>query len=163
MHVRPGDPDIFEHSCFLPRGFNEQVRHSQQQQSSYFTSIFNCIAMSESEERSTRKRVRDEDSVEPGPAVPDVTAGDADDSDDEIGLYPRKAGLTAGPMPVPDAETEADGAASNGRKKKRVALPHERLYLEHIPEADRYYKSFMHRDDVNFVTVTKWVSPMYTS
>lgn len=36
-------------------------------------------------------------------------------------------------------------------------LPHEKLYLEHLPEADRYYKSFMHRDTVNFVTVTKWV------
>jgi hypothetical protein len=34
-------------------------------------------------------------------------------------------------------------------------LPHERLYLEHLPEGDRYYKSFMHRDTINFVTMTK--------
>ena len=34
-------------------------------------------------------------------------------------------------------------------------LPHEKTYLEHLPDTDRYYKSFMHRDTVNFVAVTK--------
>jgi peptidylprolyl isomerase domain and WD repeat-containing protein 1 len=34
-------------------------------------------------------------------------------------------------------------------------LPHEKLFLEHLPSADRYTKSFMHRDVINFVTVTK--------
>ncbi len=38
-----------------------------------------------------------------------------------------------------------------------LVLPHEKLYLEHLPDADRYYKSFMHRDQINFVTMTKWV------
>lgn len=52
-------------------------------------------------------------------------------------------------MPVPSAE---NGAA---RKKRRAVLPHERLYLEHLPDADRYYKSFMHRDNLNFVVMTK--------
>ena len=33
-------------------------------------------------------------------------------------------------------------------------LPHEKLYLEHLPSADRYSKSFMHRDTVNFGAVT---------
>lgn len=46
---------------------------------------------------------------------------------------------------------------TNGRKKKRAVLAHERLFLEHLPESDRYYKSFMHRDTVNFVTMTKSV------
>jgi peptidylprolyl isomerase domain and WD repeat-containing protein 1 len=36
-----------------------------------------------------------------------------------------------------------------------AVLPHERLYLDHLPDADRYYKSFMHRDALNFVTMTK--------
>ncbi len=34
-------------------------------------------------------------------------------------------------------------------------LPHEKLFLEHLPSADRYSKSFMHRDVVNYVVVTK--------
>ncbi|KAG8962398.1 hypothetical protein FRC03_004262 [Tulasnella sp. 419] len=58
-----------------------------------------------------------------------------DDDDDDVG-----------PMPMPD-----DG----GARKKRKVLPHERLFLEHLPSADRYSKSFMHRDVLNYVTVTK--------
>ncbi|GJJ15566.1 hypothetical protein Clacol_009844 [Clathrus columnatus] len=71
-----------------------------------------------------------------------------------------------GPMPLP-------GNGNTGAKKKRkgidtfvhvmfthsqsnlIVLPHEKLFLEHLPNADRYYKSFMHRDFINFVTVTK--------
>ncbi|KAH9936366.1 uncharacterized protein B0H18DRAFT_950676 [Fomitopsis serialis] len=41
------------------------------------------------------------------------------------------------------------------RKKKRKVLPHEKLYLDHLPSADRYYKSFMHRDVINFNIMTK--------
>ncbi|KAG8931090.1 hypothetical protein FRC01_001850 [Tulasnella sp. 417] len=58
-----------------------------------------------------------------------------EESDDDVG-----------PMPMP-----AEGAA----KKKRKVLPHERLFLDHLPSADRYSKSFMHRDALNFVTVSK--------
>lgn len=58
-------------------------------------------------------------------------------------------------MPVPDGGDDANGAGNGARRKKRAVLPHERLYLEHLPESDRYYKSFMHRDNVNFVNVTK--------
>ncbi|KAG9009450.1 hypothetical protein FRB93_005386 [Tulasnella sp. JGI-2019a] len=61
---------------------------------------------------------------------------DVDMSDDE----------DVGPMPMP-------GAAAP--RKKRKVLPHERLFLDHLPSADRYSKSFMHRDVLNFVTVTK--------
>jgi hypothetical protein len=38
-----------------------------------------------------------------------------------------------------------------------VVLPHEKLYLEHLPTSDRYFKSFMHRDAVNFNVITKSV------
>ncbi|KIJ54621.1 hypothetical protein M422DRAFT_153445 [Sphaerobolus stellatus SS14] len=64
-----------------------------------------------------------------------------DDDDDDIG-----------PMPMPAEEQTV-------RKKRRAnlttVLPHERLYLEHLPSADRYFKSFMHRDVVNFAVATK--------
>nr|GAT60209.1 peptidyl-prolyl cis-trans isomerase [Mycena chlorophos] len=71
------------------------------------------------------KRARD---GEDGPAVDD-------DSDDE-----------QGPMPLP---------AGEATKKKRKVLPHEKLYLDHLPDADQYYKSFMHRDVINFCVVTR--------
>ncbi|KAJ6613299.1 peptidyl-prolyl cis-trans isomerase [Mycena sp. CBHHK59/15] len=60
-----------------------------------------------------------------------------DDDDDE----------EQGPMPLP--------ASADVMKKKRKVLPHERLYLEHLPNTDQYYKSFMHRDTINFCAVTK--------
>ncbi|KZV73739.1 peptidyl-prolyl cis-trans isomerase [Peniophora sp. CONT] len=48
-----------------------------------------------------------------------------------------------------------DIGANGARKKKRKVLPHERLYLEHLPSADRYWKSFMHREVINFAVATK--------
>ncbi|EJC97808.1 peptidyl-prolyl cis-trans isomerase [Fomitiporia mediterranea MF3/22] len=62
-----------------------------------------------------------------------------EDSDDDIG-----------PMPMP-----ADAPEAQVIKKKRKVLPHEKLYLSHLPSADRYAKSFMHRDVINFVVVTR--------
>ncbi|TEB40067.1 peptidyl-prolyl cis-trans isomerase [Coprinellus micaceus] len=87
--------------------------------------------MAENDETILGKRER-EDRDEPM-----NFAGGDDSSDDEVG-----------PMPLP-AGTQ--GAA----KKKRKVLPHEKLYLEHLPDAEQYYKSFMHRDVLNFVVFTK--------
>ncbi len=39
-----------------------------------------------------------------------------------------------------------------------TVLPHEKLYLDHLPGADRYSKSFMHRDVVNFAVMTRYVT-----
>jgi hypothetical protein len=39
-----------------------------------------------------------------------------------------------------------------------IVLPHEKLYLDHLPNADQYYKSFMHRDVVNFSVMTAYDS-----
>ncbi|KAJ9105420.1 hypothetical protein QFC21_001791 [Naganishia friedmannii] len=66
-----------------------------------------------------------------------------DDDDDDIG-------------PMPDMPGDGAEEAGKGKKKsKKAVLPHEKLYLEHLPSANRYYKSFMHRDQINFVTMTK--------
>ncbi|KAG7562564.1 hypothetical protein FFLO_02038 [Filobasidium floriforme] len=72
-----------------------------------------------------------------------IGAADEDDDDDE----------EVGPML--DVGGDGDGNGSNKRRKKRAVLPHEKVYLEHLPSAERYYKSFMHRDQINFVTMTK--------
>ncbi|KAG9101869.1 hypothetical protein FS749_002293 [Ceratobasidium sp. UAMH 11750] len=91
---------------------------------------------------ATRKRVRvsdqggaDAEEEMPGPA-PEI---EEDDDEDDIG-----------PMPM-----SADGAGDGAVRKKRKVLPHERLFLDHLPSADRYSKSFMHRDVLNYVIMTK--------
>ncbi|WVO12787.1 hypothetical protein L204_100395 [Cryptococcus depauperatus] len=89
------------------------------------------------------KRIRNGSTASPAseniPKVPDMPPADiADSSDEEFG-----------PMPG------ADVALSNERKKKRAVLPHEKLYLAALPDTDRYYKSFMHREALNSVTVTR--------
>ncbi|KAF7346351.1 Peptidyl-prolyl cis-trans isomerase cyp15 [Mycena sanguinolenta] len=90
--------------------------------------------MSDSEETTVLgKRARNED-PDADPSSKEIPV-DEDDSDDE-----------QGPMPLP---------AGEAAKKKRKVLPHEKLYLEHIPNADQYYKSFMHLDVINFCVVTK--------
>jgi peptidylprolyl isomerase domain and WD repeat-containing protein 1 len=38
-------------------------------------------------------------------------------------------------------------------------LQHEKLYLDHLPSADRYWKSFMHRDTVTGLAITKCALP----
>ncbi|CAG8504844.1 42642_t:CDS:10 [Gigaspora margarita] len=40
-------------------------------------------------------------------------------------------------------------------KKKKRALIHEKLYLDHLPSADMYERSYMHRDVLSYVAVTK--------
>ncbi|KAH9179134.1 hypothetical protein EDB89DRAFT_2111335 [Lactarius sanguifluus] len=52
----------------------------------------------------------------------------------------KRATTDVGPMPMPEG---------------CPVLPHERLFLDHLPSADRYHKSFMHRDVINFVVVTR--------
>ncbi|KAI0036439.1 peptidyl-prolyl cis-trans isomerase [Vararia minispora EC-137] len=81
------------------------------------------------------KRDRNDETNDAPPTGP--LGGQDEESDDDVG-----------PMPVPES---SNGAS----KKKRKTLPHERLYLEHLPSADRYYKSFMHREVVNFAVATK--------
>jgi peptidylprolyl isomerase domain and WD repeat-containing protein 1 len=81
-----------------------------------------------------------------------------DESDEDVG-----------PMPMP--QNDAAGEVSKKKRKGNVhftvdasdahtqsaVLPHERLYLDHLPNADRYYKSFMHRDTINFCALTRRV------
>ncbi|OXG32303.1 peptidylprolyl isomerase domain and WD repeat-containing protein 1 [Cryptococcus neoformans Ze90-1] len=105
--------------------------------------------MSEGADSSSKlgKRARDGESTSPAPEnvnnngseVPEMPPADMEDSsDDEIG-----------PMPGGDI------VISNGRKKKRTVLPHEKLYLASLPDTDRYYKSFMHREPLNSITMTR--------
>ncbi|PWW73710.1 hypothetical protein C7212DRAFT_354036 [Tuber magnatum] len=53
--------------------------------------------------------------------------------------------------------------AGRSRKKKRRALPHEKLYLSAIPSSPRYSKSLMHRDNLSFVTMTPFTDFLVTA
>ncbi|KAF9582283.1 hypothetical protein BGW38_000407 [Lunasporangiospora selenospora] len=67
---------------------------------------------------------------------PEPTANNGD-SDDDIG-----------PMPA----TAEDDAVQRKHKKP---LPHEQLYISRLPSAEMYERSYMHRDAVNFIAVTR--------
>ncbi|GAA95944.1 uncharacterized protein L969DRAFT_69776 [Mixia osmundae IAM 14324] len=71
-------------------------------------------------------------------AEPRIVASD-EDSDDEVG-----------PMPA-----ALESLEPTSKPKKRKVLKHEKLYLDQLPTADRYHRSFMHRDTVSDVLVTK--------
>ncbi|SJX64767.1 related to Peptidylprolyl isomerase domain and WD repeat-containing protein 1 [Sporisorium reilianum f. sp. reilianum] len=99
-----------------------------------------------------------DDAPGPQPAPP---AGDSEESSDDDDV---------GPPPPPAANTDShdpdsrnakrphphhdDTAEPSQKKQKPVRLAHEATYLSNLPSADRYFKSLMHRDTVNSVTVT---------
>jgi peptidylprolyl isomerase domain and WD repeat-containing protein 1 len=92
-----------------------------------------------------RSRLASPDDLPSDAATPGVSsaardeAANASDGDDDDDF---------GPMPV---------SASDAVPAKKRRLQHEKLYLNHIPAADRYYRSFMHRDTVTQVAITKCV------
>jgi peptidylprolyl isomerase domain and WD repeat-containing protein 1 len=86
---------------------------------------FSMAELEKSEEKDERKRKLEADKDGSG----DGGGGEDSDSDDEI----------IGPVP-----TEA---------KKPKVLEFEKLYLDELPDAHNYEKSFMHRDVVTFVRV----------
>ena len=115
--------------------------------------------MSDSENETTvlGKREREQNVA---PAA-DASMHDDDQSDEDVG-----------PMPIP---SDANGPTVKKKRKgeyiistlaldislsllsRELVLPHEKLYLEHLPNADQYYQSFMHRDALNFCVITKCV------
>ncbi|EPQ27828.1 uncharacterized protein PFL1_04573 [Pseudozyma flocculosa PF-1] len=121
--------------------------------------------MVEPDSVSSRKRSRSSSSSSssPGPMPPppppvDASNGhggndDGDSSDEDVG-----------PMPPPADGAAAAAATSNShRAKKPKTLPYTSTYLSHLPSADRYYKSLMHRDTINFVTLTAHTDFLITS
>eukprot|EP00039_Didymoeca_costata_P005214 m.79570 g.79570 ORF g.79570 m.79570 type:complete len:638 (-) comp12718_c0_seq2:600-2513(-) len=85
---------------------------------------------------------------------------DAQDSDSSDDVGP--------PMPTAEEQAEADKQAkeeescdvpinlmSKPKKKKRKVLQHEALYLDALPSGNQYERSYMHRDTVTHVVVTK--------
>lgn len=119
-------------------------------------SAITCM-MSDSENGATVLGKRERDGQNGTPAA-DASTYD-DQSDEDIG-----------PMPMP---SDANGIVKKKRKgeymftlilhtflslsSRELVLPHEKLYLEHLPNADQYYRSFMHRDTLNFCVMTKCV------
>ncbi|WFD43214.1 peptidylprolyl isomerase [Malassezia psittaci] len=73
--------------------------------------------------------------------APSAPEGSSSDSDD------------MGPMPVPASADDPN--AEKERAKRRKILQYEQLYLSQLPNASRYMKSLMHRDTINFVSVTR--------
>lgn len=62
-------------------------------------------------------------------------------------------GADGGPPPPPEFEAEDDVGPTMPPKKKRKLLEYEQQYLQALPMADMYEKSYMHRDTVLHVAV----------
>lgn len=87
-----------------------------------------------------------------GAVSPDAVRAQTPDLSDE----------DVGPMPVAQERT-AEALQEEERVKRRKTLQYEKLYLDQLPSADRYYKSLMHRDTINFVSVTRNTSFLITA
>ena len=68
----------------------------------------------------------------------------------------------AAPMPMP-AAGGAQAPQRAKKRKKRKVLEFERVYLESLPAAEMYEKSYMHRDVVTHVTVTPFTEFVVTA
>ena len=84
----------------------------------------------------------------------DVTPGLIEE--DDVGLI----SMPADPLSVGGACKKQKGlfVAANCHEvthQDPLALPHKKLYLEHLPVVDRYFKSFMYRDVINFNIITR--------
>ena len=67
-----------------------------------------------------------------------------DDSDDDCG-----------PMPATDSAAVATDEGTVVSKKAKKILPFEKTYIDSLPSATMYERSFMHRDLVTHISVAK--------
>lgn len=81
---------------------------------------------------------------------------DDDDSDDDFGPKPLQAGGDDASAPAAGgAAAGAASAAAPAHVKPKKKLRHESLYLDNLPSAVLYEKSYMHRDVVSHVAVAR--------
>lgn len=89
---------------------------------------------------------------------------ESDSEDDDVGPSPPPSHENANATRASSSrdsrtskrpqEAQDDAKEPIHKKLKSVMLPHEKTYLSNLPSADRYFKSLMHRDTINSVTVT---------
>ena len=79
-----------------------------------------------------------------GPPRPDIGPArpGADEADEE-----------AGPPPPDAGDSDGDIGPAAPPKKKRKVLEYEDRYLEELPGAQMYERSYMHRDHISCVVV----------
>uniref|UniRef100_A0A182NGS0 peptidylprolyl isomerase n=1 Tax=Anopheles dirus TaxID=7168 RepID=A0A182NGS0_9DIPT len=96
------------------------------------------ISTMSEKEKSRRKRASsDPDTEEPEKSAPEEDKDAAAEEEDDDGGW-------IGPLPSAAAQP-----------KKRKVLEFEKLYVESLPDAECYEKSFMHRDTITHLVVTK--------
>lgn len=73
---------------------------------------------------------------------------DHDDDDDDFGPMPSSTDSNS-------HDHQIDSLSTKDEKKKVRVLQYEKVYLENIPANDLYERSFMHRDIVTHIVVSK--------
>lgn len=93
---------------------------------------------------------------DPGAPASAEVENDESESDDDVGPMPMAPGSAA-------AQAQGTTGAAGGKNKRRRVVPHEKAYLNQLPKADRYYRSFMHRDTLSQVVVTNHTNFLLTA
>ena len=93
-------------------------------------------------------------------AHPEDTEGGDSDSDDDFGPMPQPAGAVdiaaaEGEPSVQHSSSVAAGSSDKVVKKAVKKLKYEKLYLDNLPSSSMYERSFMHRDVVTHIAVSK--------
>ncbi|GAC95792.1 hypothetical protein PHSY_003368 [Pseudozyma hubeiensis SY62] len=99
-----------------------------------------------------------EDTLGPQLAPPIGDEGTSDD-DEDVGPPPPPTAESAsasldGPRTKRVNDPGPDTLQPAQKKRRATTLAHQATYLAALPSSDRYFKSLMHRDTVNSVTVT---------
>lgn len=66
-------------------------------------------------------------------------ASESSDDDDDVGPMPMPAGGSGGPEGDGQAAAGKASSTSKAAAKKRKLLKYEKVYLDNMPNADRYY------------------------
>ncbi len=83
-----------------------------------------------------------------------------DSDDDDYGPAPAAAAPVSqeedfGPSPAAPSDAIRHIADEPRNKKRMKILPHEDVYIEKLPNSDRYEYSYMHRDIVSHIGIAK--------
>ena len=71
-------------------------------------------------------------------------------------MFSHQSGSARAPGPPAPEETGDDGTDNDepGSKRRKAGLEFEDLYLNALPSAEMYEKSYMHREQITHIVVT---------
>ena len=85
-----------------------------------------------------------------------MSDNESSSDDDDFGPMPTSSTTNGNSLKRPATNINSDDVASQQRKKKKIRrVEHEKELIARLPHAEMYEKSYMHRDVVRFIFVSK--------